>query len=374
MRMKFFADERFLIHTKDIASFHYPFWLKPEDISQDRLRIFSNYMRIADDIFEPTSLGKADFAVMPHDWGNIRGAVWNNKINHPAKQLSIRFASIVEQMNKPIVVFFSGDCSDERIPLKNVFIFRQSAYCTRLKENEFVYPAPCKNIIRDYLQGQLPIRQKCRNPVVGFCGYLESNSLKTTLKTVQYHGITVFTRNRFGVSPYKGKILRHKMVKYLAENENIETNFLIRNRKVFFNEKDSEIRERVYSDFLRNIIDSDYTLCCRGSGNYSIRFYEVLACGRIPIFVDTDCSLPYDFEIDWKKYCIWIDEKDISRIAEKVLEFHARISPQEFVQLQKECHQLWKNWLSPEGFYSNFYRHFLWEERSLQSFKRSLST
>lgn len=29
---------------------------------------------------------------------------------------------------------------------------------------------------------------------------------------------------------------------------------------------------------------SDYVLCTRGNGNYSIRFYEALCRGRIPVF------------------------------------------------------------------------------------------
>jgi hypothetical protein len=33
-------------------------------------------------------------------------------------------------------------------------------------------------------------------------------------------------------------------------------------------------------------------------------------------------------------------------------------SPPEFVDLQHECRRLWQEWLSPEGFFANFYRHF----------------
>ncbi|PMB11082.1 exostosin, partial [Fischerella thermalis CCMEE 5282] len=74
--------------------------------------------------------------------------------------------------------------------------------------------------------------------------------------------------------------------------------------------------------------------------------------------VDTDCVLPYDFKIDWKKYCVWVYSKDLPQIAEKVAEFHNNLSPEQFVELQYDCRQIWKDWLSYEGFFNNFWQHF----------------
>jgi aminoglycoside phosphotransferase family enzyme len=46
--------------------------------------------------------------------------------------------------------------------------------------------------------------------------------------------------------------------------------------------------------------------------------------------------------------------KKIDRIAEKVAEFHQNLSEEDFVNLQHECRRFWKEWLSAEGFYTNF--------------------
>ena len=100
------------------------------------------------------------------------------------------------------------------------------------------------------------------------------------------------------------------------------------------------------------MMDSDYVLCSRGFGNYSYRLYESLACGRIPVFVDTDCVLPYDFVIDWKRYCVWVDQSDLDSIPDRVAEFHDDLSPQQFEDLQLECRRLWEKWLAPEGFFA----------------------
>jgi hypothetical protein len=106
------------------------------------------------------------------------------------------------------------------------------------------------------------------------------------------------------------------------------------------------------------MVDSDYVLCTRGGGNFSYRFYETLSCGRIPLFVNTDCSLPFEQHIDWKKYCVWVEEEDLPHLGNIIREFHARLSPQEFQDMQLACRQLWLDWLSPQGFFANFHRYF----------------
>ena len=106
------------------------------------------------------------------------------------------------------------------------------------------------------------------------------------------------------------------------------------------------------------MVGSDYVLCIRGAGNFSYRLYETLSCGRIPVFVDTDCVLPYERWIDWPSLGVWLPEKDLPRIAERVAAFHELLSPTEFRERQRACRRLWEEWLSPVGFFANFYRHF----------------
>ena len=121
-----------------------------------------------------------------------------------------------------------------------------------------------------------------------------------------------------------------------------------------------EVVSRSQLEFLQNLLESDYILCARGNGNYSFRLYEALACGRIPLFIDTDCVLPFDFAIDWKRFGVWVDQVDdphLRSVADRVAEFHASISGEEFEELQVACRRLWEEWLSPEAFFANFHRH-----------------
>jgi hypothetical protein len=108
------------------------------------------------------------------------------------------------------------------------------------------------------------------------------------------------------------------------------------------------------------MVNSDYILCARGKGNFSFRLYETLSCGRIPVFINTDCVLPYDFEINWKEFCVWVEEEDIDSIAKRVAEFHNALTPEGFTAIQRKCRKLWEDRLSPEGFFANFHKHLNW--------------
>ena len=46
-----------------------------------------------------------------------------------------------------------------------------------------------------------------------------------------------------------------------------------------------------------------FTLCYRGRGNFSVRFYETLMRGRIPIQINSSSIFPYEDEIDPVTYC-----------------------------------------------------------------------
>ena len=103
-------------------------------------------------------------------------------------------------------------------------------------------------------------------------------------------------------------------------------------------------------EFYNNIDNTDYTLCVRGTGNFSARFYETLALGRIPIFINTDCILPFDDIIDWKKHVIWIEQNEIADINSIILEFHNSLNLDSFTCIQNNNRQIWEEYFSFPGF------------------------
>jgi hypothetical protein len=94
----------------------------------------------------------------------------------------------------------------------------------------------------------------------------------------------------------------------------------------------------------------------RGGGNYSVRFYETLCLGRIPIFINTDCLLPFQDEINYKSIFPWIELDDLQHAAEIVKNFHSRLSDDDFIKLQRTCRKLWIEHMTPDGFHKDFVR------------------
>lgn len=159
--------------------------------------------------------------------------------------------------------------------------------------------------------------------------------------------------------------IREKAIQVLRKEARIEPNFLLRDN-FFAGVADGlpEEREEARRVFVNNLLGSDYVLCARGKGNFSYRYYETLAMGRIPLLIDTNCRLPYDFEIDYSDIGPIVDEQDLGQISQRLLAFHDQLSSDDFLDLQHRCRQLWLERLSPLGFFRNIGKHIdLYDER-----------
>lgn len=348
MKLKIFSDQSYLPEGIPYEPILYPFWGKPPENPDFPLSgRFDNYVKLGHSLFEMSSLEEADLAIVPSNWERV----WDSE----RQNLSLQFLDKANQAGKLTVSFFKGDCSHLE-PVKSDLVFRHSLYRSTRKATDFAICAWSGDFIKKDLNNQFIVRHKQSKPIVGFCGFSAPNNLKTYLKILLHKGQKLFYNQKDSIPPYNiGHALRCQALSILSKSPLVETNFLER-QQVFFQGANSNLQQS-RAEFVQNIIDSDYVLCCRGSGNFSFRFYEALCCGRIPVFIDTDCVLPYDFEIDWKKYCIWVDESELPLITEKIADFHENISPEEFVDLQHECRKIWEQRLSPEGFFANLYHH-----------------
>ena len=337
----------------------YPFWGKnPEDPRDPTSGRYDRYADRGSRFFEMTTLEKADVAVFPGAWEHVLG-------DAAAAKRAEQFIEEARQARKATVIFFWSD-SDEDITHDNTVVFRTSLYRTRRRGREFAMPALSEDFVAKYLGGQLPVRSKNPRAVIGFCGYTPPSiwspfALHQRLKCVLSQ-CKRFIRH-WGRPPKPKVSCRTLALQALAASPKIDTNFVVRDHFLGggllpAGKVDFATMQVVRQEYVRNMIGSDYVLCARGGGNFSYRLYETLSCGRIPVFVDTDCVLPYQSEINWKDYCVWVDEKEVNRTGEKIAEFHESLSDQQFAELQRECRKLWEAYLSPEGFFANLHKHF----------------
>lgn len=316
----------------------------------DYSKIFDNYALSKNSFFQRSSFQEADAIVLPINWEKGLSTGKADKL--------LELTQKAEKAHTISIGFFGGDCSHLKLEKENDLMFRQSLFASNRASNDFAYPAWSKDILSEHLNGELPIRkEKPLKPTVGFCGFSAQKNWESYLK-IWLHQSEKKIKNRKIPRYHIGHVLRTLALSKLATSSLVNSNFIIRERSFFQNTKSNlALQQKQKNEFINNMVESDYIFCCRGSGNYSFRFYEALSCGRIPVFLNTDCVLPYDFEIDWKKYCVWIDENELDIIDLKVSEFHEKISPQEFRELQYECRKIWQERISPEGFFGNLYRH-----------------
>jgi hypothetical protein len=232
--------------------------------------------------------------------------VFPEKLNHNIG----KYIFEARRQNKKILAFFNDDydkpsCLDERVKL-----YRTSLLKSKQRKNEFAMPAWSQDF-NDI--APFTARNKDSKPTVGFCGFF-SNSL------------------------------RRECIELLNKNNSIKTNFIIRDSFWGGQPHNKTLR----GEYINNIINSDFILCVRGAGNFSYRLYEALSCGRIPIFVNTDCVLPCEDKINWRDLCVFID--DINTINIKINEFWQKISISEYVNKQQEARNIYESYLAPDGF------------------------
>jgi hypothetical protein len=275
--------------------------------------------------------------------------------------------SLAKQYNKKIIVVNWSD-SDVDIPIENALIFKTSVHRSRNASHVLSFPSWVN--VTENLKNAVP-RQKSPKPKVGFRG--SARPLQPDMEDIIRSGIglsnAVFQKLNISFRlPHEwnlGQRLRWKAAKVLMRNQDIEADITILTRG-YISQKDPHKRELNRKLFNENIINNDYILCVRGAGNYSYRFYETLVTGRIPLFINTDCALPFDFILNWKKYLVWVEENEIDRIDDILLDFHHSLTNDEFVELQINIRRLWNEWICMEAFYKNFDECLLYFENECQ--------
>ncbi|MEO6453269.1 MAG: exostosin family protein, partial [Ginsengibacter sp.] len=252
-----------------------------------------------------------------------------------------------------VLVFYNND-NDAPIDFENAIIFRTS-FCQSVKKaNEFALPAWSTDFKQYFPKQEFIPRQKASIPVIGYCGYVDYISPKSTYKSIR----NKIKKSLLHLMPKPdrphGAVLRGTAVRHLLSWKNIKCNFLLRSD---FWAPEIGDKNKAREEYAFNIINSDYTLVTSGGGNFSYRLYEVMSCGRIPVFINTDAVLPFQEHISWKENCIWVEASEIKNIGKRILHFHNSVSTETFFKLQQNNRNIYEEWLSPEGFHKHLFSY-----------------
>lgn len=291
----------------------------------------------------------ADFFLLPSTW---KFYVDTKKVNL-ASDLLKQF----EGHKQRTIIFSSGDYTVDK-PFINSIIIQSSAYKSRdgLNDNKLLaVPTFIDDYLDLYCKGKITYREFMKKPLIGFCG--QSNGTWFDYARRKAHIIDLNLRHKLGLFKWEPPKIeptrfRSKILQNIASSDKLHSNFVLRTRyRAGYTPKVKDPFHSTRMEFVNNIIDSDYTVCVRGGGNFSVRFYETLALGRIPIFVNTDCILPFDEMIKYKDYMVWVEESELPFINQKILDFHNSLNQEKFTELQVACRNLWQTYLTKDGFY-----------------------
>lgn len=282
---------------------------------------------------------------------------WNYYLKKNQQDLAITFVKECAALNKKVITFNAGDFG-VRIPyFNNLIILRPSGYKSNFRNNDYPLPAFIADPLKKYFNtDKIFERYYQTTPVIGFCGQANPSALnaakevfKTLLRNINsYIGFSKEESQQLLSTSF----LRASVLITLQKSKEVKTNFIFR-KKYRAGVKEQKDTHRTTLDFYNNLRDSDYVICARGAGNFSVRFYETLAMGRVPIFINTDCALPFDKQIDWKKHVVWVEYNERFQVAQKIEQFHASLSKDDFIDLQLSNRKLWEEQLTLSGFFIN---------------------
>jgi hypothetical protein len=266
-----------------------------------------------------------------------------------------------KQVNKPIWVYTSGDFGYTLLD-KKIFNFRLGGFNSKLAERTIIMPSFINDPYSIHLEkgfNAIP-KQKC--PEIGFVGHAKGGVVKYVKEVLSYLKVNIKRVLNKDFKDYQAfypsSIKRAKFLRVMHKSNKLQTIFILRN-KYRAGVKTPLEKEKTTAEFYQNIYNNPYTFCIRGAGNFSVRFYETLAVGRIPILINTDCRLPLSHKIDWSQHCLIIEESQSKTLTEQILNFHNSLNEENFIELQKNNRVLWETSLKRELFFKEVHNDFI---------------
>ena len=352
--MKFFYptlhyDKNFRRHLFALLK---PF-IKDEGFTdEDRIRAYGISEK---DISFTDTIEHSDYCILTMSWLYYKMTKQDQK--------AIAFIEKANKLNKKVIVSLPSDFGIKIPNHLDVIILRAQGYRSKLNIFHQCVPVFIPDpLYKHYDSREVFERSYNKQPTVGFCGQADggkAEALKEVAKIVArnwlyYLGIRYKKSHKIIASKY----LRYRLIELLKRDKRIRSNFILRKKhRAGVELLKTRDTHKSTLDFFDNIKDSDYVICARGVGNFSVRLYETLAMGRIPVIIDTDCMLPHDTYFDWKKNVVWVDYKERTKIADKIFEFHNSLDQESLSKIFVENRKLWEDKLRLKTYFKTLFKY-----------------
>jgi hypothetical protein len=200
------------------------------------------------------------------------------------------------------------------------------------------------------------VRKKTERPVVSFCGWTGTNSLvsgvKVWLKNTYYTMLSLLPGNGHMVIRKKGIWWRSRAILRLKQDAHVDTRFI--ERKSFSGSTKTISLDPVQAreEYIENMYDTDFALAPKGDPNISLRFYEALSMGRVPILIDTQVMLPAEDMLDYDSFVLRVPYQDIDRIAAIVVAFYENLTDESFAAMQRAARKAFTTYLRYDTYFN----------------------
>lgn len=282
--MKFFVYDQNKINLYDKDDFK--FTIKPFPLNFESFKKFSHQ--------------ECNYFIVPVKIKNKNKIISEKKI-----QILLNQLEFYEKNKEKHVFFITGDNHEEIDKIKDSIIFQNSiCYYSKnlpLHYNALVFPNQIREINQSYFD-------------ISFLGNLNFP-------------------------------LRENIKKKLEKNFNLKINI---SEFDYWNfNKNKKIKEISKINYFNLMNNSKFILCPRGNALNSIRFFETLSFGKIPILISDTIKLPLKSKINYDKICLKIKEKNLDEICDKVKYF---MENNDLNLISKECRKIWENYFKEDKF------------------------
>lgn len=172
--------------------------------------------------------------------------------------------------------------------------------------------------------------------------YVEDYSFNDNYADIKYH------------TSFVGNVNSHDVRKRIAESLNNSkglryyldtTNFMY-----YYNDPAAKAeRQELYKNSLKNSLT---VICPRGYGISTLRFYEAMSAGRLPVVLADGFMPPLSDRINYAEFCLQVPEASANNIAEILSQWISGMNAGEIIEKCKTARKTWEEYLSPKAKYS----------------------
>ena len=105
--------------------------------------------------------------------------------------------------------------------------------------------------------------------------------------------------------------------------------------------------------YLNDLENTKVILCPRGTGPSTIRMWEALASGCIPLVISNDYKFPLNKKIKWADICIVLKEEHTPVIEHYLKTF----TENDLTTMQTKGKEIFDKWFSPERMHHIIYEY-----------------